>query len=86
MKRKVMRLKLNRETIHRLDPAQLGHVGGAVPVETGPSICVTCPGCADRNQGGTASYDGTCNTCGICSGGCATGGACTVTCGGNTCH
>jgi hypothetical protein len=82
MKRKnVKKIMLHRETLHRLDPSLLGRlaVGGVIPpVETGWTDCVSrCASVCCPNDGGSESF-GTCISCGVCSGGCATGGACTL--------
>ena len=79
MKRKqIKRLALHRETLHRLQPSLLGRVAGALPpVETGYTDCASrCASVCCPNEGGSGSF-GTCNSCGVCSGGCETGGACT---------
>ena len=74
MKKKVKKLTLNRET--------LGYLGGVVGGGTFPTHGVQCNSdpCGPPGDGGTASLFGTCNSCGVCSGGCGTGGACTLTC------
>lgn len=79
MKRKhPKKLTLNRETLHRLEPSFLNRIGGALPrAETGYTDCHTkCASGCCPNDGGTVSF-GTCKSCGVCSGGCETGGACT---------
>jgi len=77
MKKNVKRLALNRETLHALSSSPLGYaIGGR---ETGLTDCVTrCASycCGDTGSGSPTIFD----TCGVCSNGCATGGACTVTC------
>lgn len=78
-KRKVQKLMLNRETLHRLEPSLLHHAGGLI--ETGGSDCVTrCASNCCPNEGGTGTDGSICATCYECSNGCATGGACTVSC------
>ena len=78
MKKRPKKLLLNRETLHALDSHR---VVGAGP-ETGPGVCTTiiatdCDG-ESRDCTGAPTL---LNTCGVCSNECATGGACTVTCG-----
>lgn len=77
MKKKTRKLTLHRETLH-----SLVYVSGGGP--TGRTDCWT--GCA-TNCGGECRTDDTGSgdptifaTCGACSDGCATGGACTVSC------
>lgn len=71
MKKKIIRkLALNRETMHSLDGVRNAVVGGR-----SIAVCTTI--------GGTTRTEDTYDTCGpsaVCSGGCATGGACTVSC------
>jgi len=70
MKKKMKKLVLKRETLW-----PLGQVVGGVTA--GP--CGHTDPCAPPGEGGSDSY-ATCafNTCGVCSGDCATGGACTT--------
>jgi hypothetical protein len=79
------KLTLNRQTLRPLGVAHLDHVrAGIDPVETGFTYCVTrcaseCPACPSvKCDGGpTGSCILVC-TGGVCSNGCATGGACTL--------
>lgn len=81
MKKARMKLVLHRETLLRLDSSLLGTVGGAAlpAVETGWTDCVSrCASVCCPDDGGSGSF-GTCISCGVCSGGCTTGGrACTL--------
>lgn len=80
MKKKLGKLVLHRETLRALE-SSLHRVVGADP-NTGPGDCTTiiatdCDG-ESRDCTGAPTI---LNTCRACSNGCATGGACTVTCG-----
>ena len=79
MKRKLVRkLILHRETLHRLEPSFLVEVAGA-RVPSGVTDCATkCASVCCPNDGGTDSFWSCFATCGVCSAGCATGGACTL--------
>jgi hypothetical protein len=73
MKKQVRRLSLHRETLRSLDhPAWMRNVAGGG--DTMHGACLSTPRACGTDSGG--SYD----TQLICSNGCATGGACTVTC------
>ena len=79
MKKKPKKLALHRETLLYLDLRSA--VGGYEPSER--TVCETfcvsnCSGCV--GEGGGDSYGSCGNTACLCSGGCATGGACTVSC------
>ncbi len=78
MKKRVKKLMLTRETLLALDSLRLKHANGAATHGAG---CLTlnfaCGGTSDGGTGTTPTVEGTCYEC---SGGCATGGACTVTC------
>jgi hypothetical protein len=81
MKRKhIKKLRLHRETLHRLEPSYLGLIAGALPrTDTGVTNCLTkCASQCCPNDGGTDSFWSCFATCGVCSAGCATGGACTL--------
>lgn len=73
MKRKVRQLKLTRETVVRL-----GEVFGAVTLTNQCTGC-RCSYTCNPDDGGTESS--ICNSNGVCSRGCASGGtACTAGC------
>jgi hypothetical protein len=76
MKKQSRKLTLNRETLRFLDHATGGltHASGC--------LTITKP-CGDTGGGG-GTYASCWNTCDLCSNGCATGGACSVTCSAQT--
>jgi len=70
MKKKAKKLVLNRETLWYLE-----NVVGGISL----ARCLSNP-CGNPGDGGTGSSPTVEATCYVCSNGCATGGACTVTC------
>jgi len=71
--KKSRKLVLNRETLHSLD---LRGVAGAGSY----AVCTTLAG-TTRETNTSNTYGGTgytCDTAGVCSDGCSTGGACTT--------
>lgn len=76
MRKKIRKLRLNRETLRRLD-AGLEHVVGGFETI---SCNTACPrGCESIKCEGSEDTYVIC-TGGVCSNECATGGACTVGC------
>ena len=74
MKKKTARkLTLNRETINHLDTV----VGGASYQTNGPKCNTDACGSPGEGSGGITGPTW-CQTCGACSSGCETGGACTT--------
>jgi hypothetical protein len=71
VKKKAKKLMLRRETVTTLDIV-VGGLTRAGACETATRCSNVCP-----DDGGSGSW-GTCISCGVCSGGCATGGACTT--------
>ena len=75
--KKTRKLTLNRETLHSLD---LLNVAGAGSY----AVCGTLAGTTkdtNTSNGGSGTYGGTgytCDTAGVCSDDCSTGGACTT--------
>ena len=81
MKKKARKLTLNRETLLVLDLN--GIAGGIGPrPQTEQMACNTVAIRCNTEGGGSAG--GCYNTADLCSNGCATGGACTVTCSAQT--
>jgi hypothetical protein len=75
MKKQIRKLTLHRETLHALDhPIWMRNVAGGG--DTMHGACLTTPRACGLTGDNSGSYD----TQLICSNGCATGGACTVTC------
>jgi hypothetical protein len=75
MKKKARKLTLSRETLCSLNP---GSVVGGATLAAGCATYARCTGaCDDTIVTGNLTQCGSCN---VCSGGCATGGACTDTC------
>lgn len=71
---KKRKLVLNRETLHSLE---LRNVAGGASI----AVCGTLAGTTvDTNKSNTTSGDSmyTCNTMGVCSNLCTSGGACTL--------
>lgn len=79
LKKTTKRLALHRETVRRMEAAR----GGATTTHHSEVICGT--DVCHPGDGGTGGCNTLFGTCGVCSDGCATGGACTVTCNGPTC-
>jgi hypothetical protein len=77
MKKKARKLTLNRETLRFLDLGLKEVVGADTYAAGCATIGRRCTGTGDTG----ISVDPTiCQTCYECSNGCATGGACTVSC------
>jgi hypothetical protein len=77
MKKKVNKLTIHRETLRYLDRLQ-GVNGGSGP---GPTHALGCTPTRVGTQCVTdTGSDSVCQISYICSSGCGTGGACTVTC------
>lgn len=74
MKQKVRKLTLNRETLRSLDNLRLRMAAGGV------SHTLACASIICGPIGDTGTESGICGTKSVCSNGCGTGGACTVTC------
>ena len=70
MKKRIRKLRLNRETLRNLDSAALGHVAGGA-TETNCTLC--CPS-GPQQCGPETGYGGECLT----SSGCDGVGPCTV--------
>jgi len=79
MNKKLKKLTLSRDTLYHLDSGGLGaarggQTNGALCLSVSPQCSATC----SPSDGGTGSDASICQTCGVCSNGCATGGACTT--------